>query len=349
VVDAAQKEASSFELSRSAVLAEQVEALFAKMPAALVAVPVASGALIAVLWAVVARERLLIWFGAQVIVTVIRGLTWSQFAQSGKENPERWAKLYTLGIAASGLLWGLGGVWIYPENQLAYEVIVTMFVAGMAAGSVTSAQPYPPAAMSFVALSVVPIAIRMGLDADHIHLVMAGIAVFFGAMLLGIVRTGARSIIGTFELRVKNEQMAASLEAKLSELEQARTGQDQTRHEVARLRQLLDQAGLGLFIIKANSLEIVDVSEHALVLLELTRDQAMAPALTIADLAIGENLSEQKSWQSLARKTLERQHLALNTTRVGADGKECELELLISQTKFEDQDYMLVLFRPIDI
>jgi hypothetical protein len=319
-----------------AVLAEQASALFARLPADLVLAALAAAGLVAVLWAHVSHERLIIWFGLQMLVVVGRALTWTQFAAAAGNDPKPWLRLYLLGMASSGALWGVGSIFIFPSEQ-AYQVILLMFAAGMAAASVTSSQPYPLAGTLFIALAAVPIAIQMVIVGGFANYVVAAMTLAFSGLVLRIAKTGAASIVGGFELKAQNEKIASDLTAQLEALKKTRASAGSIRREADLLHRLLDDAAIGFAIARCGSLELVDISSSGSALLGLAKHQ---DTKHIFDLGF-EDLDCPERWTKLLEHADQVAHIAFRTARRERDGSASVFDLLISTAERR----VLVLFR----
>jgi len=91
----------------------------------------------------VPSDILLPWFVAIGLVYIIRWLTVNYFYVLDvtiEGNSYRWEKIYLIGTLITGLIWGVGSYFVFPENNPLLDSVIVLTVGGLvAAASVTYA------------------------------------------------------------------------------------------------------------------------------------------------------------------------------------------------------------------
>ncbi len=112
-----------------------VNNLFASMPAT----PINAIILVAVLWNVIPRERLIIWCIINIFFVLIRYVV-IRFYRRGyrQRNYLFWQRIFLVSFMIAGLLFGSAGLFFINSDQLGYMVFVYFIAGGMVAGSLGS-------------------------------------------------------------------------------------------------------------------------------------------------------------------------------------------------------------------
>jgi signal transduction histidine kinase len=165
------------------------------------------------------------WLVATALVTVLRLALHSRHARAAKSGRCTlcWAKAFTAGTFASGLLWGAlcAGLPFWGDT---YDyVLLTMVAAGMTAGALTTIMAYLPAYLAYAVPFCLPLAMAslMHKDAD---ITADGVLILLYLVVIAFAaRNLARSVNRTIELQVDNETLQDSLKQTQIERDAART------------------------------------------------------------------------------------------------------------------------------
>jgi diguanylate cyclase (GGDEF)-like protein/PAS domain S-box-containing protein len=135
----------------SLIEAAQINALFSR--ARLVySVNVVNSAIVAIfLWNVVSAALLLTWLAAVVGITAIRFRLLLDYDRDGlkADRCRHWKRVAVWGATASGIVWGLAAIFLFPHGALLQQVFLVVVIIGMMAGSVTSWNAYFPAFQAY--------------------------------------------------------------------------------------------------------------------------------------------------------------------------------------------------------
>jgi PAS domain S-box-containing protein len=118
-----------------------------------------------------------------------------------------------------------------------------------------------------------------------------------------------------------------------------------TLTSLARFRTIIDQAGEAIFIIEPATGRFVDVNETGLRWLGLQRDRLLS--LTVADIEVGFPLdySQAKPEHVTDTRIAERPLIFGGGMHRRRDGSSFPVEVAVSQRRFVDCDYILVMAR----
>jgi len=72
----------------------------------------------------------------------------------------RWRIRFMIGVSASGVLWGVAGIIMFPAQSFLHQVFTSFVIAGMIAGSVATLSPLLIAFLLFAVPAMVPITVQ---------------------------------------------------------------------------------------------------------------------------------------------------------------------------------------------
>jgi signal transduction histidine kinase/ActR/RegA family two-component response regulator len=223
-----------------AVLSEQVRTLYSQSVPVLLANVANATIVTAALWESAPRPLLLGWTGLMALMTaarlVLRHRYWR--AAPPAEEAERWGRRFVAGSAVAGVLWGAAGATFFDGNTLLPQVLITFVIGGMGAGAAGTLACYPLAFWAYLAPAVVPLATRLLLVGDRLHMAMAAMVAVYAAGLTVVTRNNHASITAAFRLRFENDGLLAELRAAQRRLEETnRTLEQRVAERSAALEQ----------------------------------------------------------------------------------------------------------------
>ena len=206
------------------VRAQQIGLLFRQLPAALTATLLIAFIVVGVTWAVVDATQLLAWFIAVCLLTGYRFLLWRRFTAEAPRAAQMdpWLRSFFFGTLMSGMVWGAGGVLLAGQDLL-HQFFFALLLAGLAAGGVSTLSSYRGVYAAFLLPSMVPLAARMALYLDPVHVSMASMMLLFAALMLGISTRIHATIAESLRLRFRNLDLVDTLSATKENLEESNT------------------------------------------------------------------------------------------------------------------------------
>jgi diguanylate cyclase (GGDEF)-like protein len=174
-----------------------------------------SGILVYVLWPVVERASLLGWLACMIVVCLLRLGQSHAFARA-MPLPHRvreWRNRFLVGAAASGMLWGAAGLFLFPEHSLPHQVFVSFVIAGMIAGAVGTLSAVISAFALFATPALLPVALQFLLHGGELHFPMSFMAVLFGLAMTAVARHLNLTIRESLALSQRNGDLIEVLTA----------------------------------------------------------------------------------------------------------------------------------------
>ena len=174
------------------------------------------------LWDLVAQRDLVIWISLVVILVILRTASYVSYKRNYKpELAKKYALHFTLGSAGSGLLWGIAGFLFFPEQSTEHQFYMLIIFTGMSAASLASLHAYLPVFYAYLVPTLIPITIKLLLQADHLHISLSiTVFVFLGGLsYFGLIFN--RSLMQSLRLRFENVELVEQLREQKEEAERA--------------------------------------------------------------------------------------------------------------------------------
>ncbi len=236
---------------QASIRAEQIKVLY-DAPAIMLANPIIASIFAAALWHAYQPWILLLWVASFCFLVSARFADRARYLrQPSARTAGAWAKRFTVGAAATGILWGLSASVVFVSPDPMAHVIVAFTIAGMAAGAVCQQSAYLPAFFSFALPAVVPQVPVYLAKGDRVSISM-------GLMLAAYV--AVVSVMGRYinhwileNLRLKLDQAAAN-----SKLQAAVANSRAILNEI---EQIYQYSPVGLYFID-NNYRYVRINEH---------------------------------------------------------------------------------------
>lgn len=221
--------------------------------------------LVAVQWGSVTTDRLLGWSACMGLILGARVLDWYAHRRGRERVSDGQAQLlrFRLGVAGTGMVWGLAGVVLFAAQDLQHQVFLAFVLGGIAAGSMTLTAFDLAAALSFAVLTLAPLSVRLFASGESAQSAMAAMLLLFMAFLALTGLRAYRNVRETVVLRSAESARADTLvhsQRRLQELS------DQLTRKTQALELTLDSMEQGILSIDSDG----RTSVHNRRLVELT-------------------------------------------------------------------------------
>ena len=139
-------EVAESQLQQEKVLLEQIKTLFQSMGSLLAINVLVSASLVFGFWDVVEHRLLIIWMGLMLAMLAVRGVIYWRYQRNFKPSRlPQYRRFLVVGSGVAGLIWGAGGILLFPESNFEYQLFLLMALFGMTGGSTFSLSIYLPA------------------------------------------------------------------------------------------------------------------------------------------------------------------------------------------------------------
>jgi diguanylate cyclase (GGDEF)-like protein/PAS domain S-box-containing protein len=204
------------------LLREQVRLLYDHALLSQLVALLNAGILVYILWPVVGRLGLLAWLACMVTLCLLRLQGSRAFvrAMPAPHQVRRWRNRFLAGAAASGLLWGAAGLFLFPEHSLPHQVFVSFVIAGMIAGAVGTLSAVTWAFALFAVPALLPIVLQFLLHAGELGFSMSFMAVLYGLAMAAVARHVNLTIRESLALSQRNGELVEVLTAANAHAEQ---------------------------------------------------------------------------------------------------------------------------------
>ena len=204
------------------VLVEQIRLLHRSQLPILAVNVVVSTALLYGLWDVVSQSTLTTWIALMFFVITLRVFSWILYRRTFQPaHAQKYGLYFVIGTGLTGLLWGVGGVVLFPDQGLEYQLFILFTLVGLGAGSVSSLTTYLPAFFVFFPTSMLPIGVQLFIVGDPIHFAL-GLMTF--AYVIALTYFGIninRTLKESLKLRFENIDLVEQLRKQKEEAELA--------------------------------------------------------------------------------------------------------------------------------
>lgn len=179
------------------VRAEQTRLLYGNILATIAANSALGLSLVAIQAPAVAPAIRMGWLAVlafDMALWLAMGLLW--FYRDGGKQPDddpRWLRIYRLVNGFNGVIWGIGGVLLFPPGDLPHQMLLALAYVGLGAGAVTSLAIDAVASTSFVLPATIPQVICLALEGGEIPLTVVFMSgIFIPFIVASGIRTGRR-------------------------------------------------------------------------------------------------------------------------------------------------------------
>lgn len=197
------------------VRSEQIRLLFSALPLTLLLTCVISPPLVYLIREVVDHTVLYIWLGTVFVVSLLRAALVLAYRRASPEAKatDRWLIPLNIGSISAAIVWGSTALFLFAENSVAHQAIVMMIVGGVAASSMTSLSPMLSASVSFITISLLPLALRFFYNGTDLSVTLGMLVLVFVVMVLLNSQRMNRNFLQNIVLRLRSQASEEALRA----------------------------------------------------------------------------------------------------------------------------------------
>jgi signal transduction histidine kinase len=247
--------------------ADQVAQLYAGWHRTSASMLLGGTLLCTVMWGQVSPWWMAAWGALIVANQAWRGVlahAWRR-EQPGIDAAARWGRYWAVGSTLGGVLWGIAGLVMFPAST-AHQALLIVCIFGVVLGGLNLTAVYRPAFYGFVLPALVPIIVRVALEAGQVHLYTAVVMSVVGAFVLVFGHQLNDVLTRSLAMRYENLDLIAELKARSRTADEARAAAEAANRGKSRLlaaashdlRQPLHALGLytAALAVRANGTEM---------------------------------------------------------------------------------------------
>lgn len=262
--------------NKTAVQFSQVQQLLSASKTALITSTLLATILAYMQHQVIATYVVLAWYSLIVVVAFARGILVRTYQQSKADDAvtiHSQLIKFRIGVLVAGLVWGLAGFLLFPDDNPQHQIFLIFMLAGLSAGGVISYSADLVSAVIFSITTVMPLVIRLFIAGDNLSLAMS----LAGMLYLGFIIISLRHI---------NRNLSDNIALNIK----VREREDAVRISEDRYRLLLNHSPVGIFHYDTNHIitycnnrlaDILNNSADSIVNLDMkiVQDQSILPSL----------------------------------------------------------------------
>lgn len=218
-----------------------------------------AAAMVFILWSEVDHIRLGWWLSSLLLVAGLHAVLVHQyhFHTVPAQQSRLWGRWYIAGMTLMGVLWGASMAFIYPYSSLSHQLCIALLLSGMVGmtGRLYAVVPLAVAAFSMpVFLAWI---VRFVTYRDAIHLVTAGLAALYMAIMIlsshHVARIRRQLLIARYNLANRVTERSRELKETnaylQTEIKERKDIEERLRQERDRLEVITTTIGAGLAVI----------------------------------------------------------------------------------------------------
>ena len=200
---------------------ERVNFVYDHLATGLIMSLLVGAALLVVMYDVPGVEKANWWYGSLLTVVAIRFAILYLYRRSINKITyfKQWRTAFIVGACAMGLVWGLGGLVLFPAEDVGRQIFLCFIIGGMVMGAVPYLSPLLPAYWLFLFSSELPINIYLLTFSDQLHVALGMVNILFTITMLVASRLNQKNFTNTYNLRYANEELVNRLNEINNELE----------------------------------------------------------------------------------------------------------------------------------
>jgi PAS domain S-box-containing protein len=216
-------------------------------------------ALTYLIWYEVDQQNLVFWFSSLLLITGLRAVLVYQYHHSrgSAYQTKLWGRIYIIGLALTGILWGSTMVITFPSDSLTHQLCIALLLCGIIATAISLYAVVPLAIVAFSLPIFLAWIFRFLNFNDPIHMIIAGMAMLYlGIMILtshNIARTHRQLLTTRFDLANRVSEGSQALKESnaylQTEIKDRKNIEERLRQERDRLETITTTIGAGLAVI----------------------------------------------------------------------------------------------------
>ena len=160
------------------------------------------------------RSDIWIWLALLVTTAVGRIILYRCYKTNPPADPElrKWLNFYFIVVMISGIVWAVGSVWFFEQDDPVVCFFIAMVIAGVVSGALPNLAPYYPSFCIFAIPILLSFAVRNLIAGRAEYFVLGALTLLFAGVLLSSARFFNRILLDTLRLNIEKETLVEHLE-----------------------------------------------------------------------------------------------------------------------------------------
>ncbi len=157
---------------------EQIRALYEELPFSALGMTIGGLIVVAGLWqSNTSRLLMIVWLGLIGANQCWRLMLYRRFqrAEPAARGGALWGRRWALGALYSGMTWGSSALFMFDATSASYQAYLVICLIGVTAGALALVTIELRSLFLFVVPTLLPITVRLLVEADRLHLWMAAV------------------------------------------------------------------------------------------------------------------------------------------------------------------------------
>ena len=201
---------------------EQIKLLFAAIPFSLLASLVNATLLTSILWSILPRHELIIWYLILATISLARFIHYkffNAFFEASDRPLTFWENGFLTGSVLASLAWAIIPIFLLPTD-IASQAVIAFVLGGMSAGATTSLSFRLRPIQLFLAIVLIPLIFKLLSSPIYTLNAMGIMAIFFLAMLLITSKRLYKNTEQNILLRMKSDRRENELQKNINALQE---------------------------------------------------------------------------------------------------------------------------------
>jgi len=194
-----------------------VRLLYSSLPLAVFFNLLLSALLVDVMWPAVSPSMAIGWLVLMGLMLLWRAVIFMLHRKLGTiKSASMWLMHFRSSVTATGLVWGLAALLLFPKGDLPHEVFLAFVLAGVSSAAITSLASDRVSALGFIVPALLPLILNFVLEGGSMPLSMGLMVVLFLVFLVAASSRMQHNIQENIFLRLSSvEQNQSMIESEL--------------------------------------------------------------------------------------------------------------------------------------
>ncbi len=193
---------------------QQINQLYSLAPYGILVSVVNAIILCTLMWKTVPQDPMVLWVVGIFTINALWGvlLYWYRQRRVSYDTSlnirEKW---FMGGNIASGCMWGMGGILLYPATSIGHEILLTFVFGGMIAGATALYASHFHAFLAFSLPAATPLTLQFFSRGDSLHIGMGMMGILFIAVMIMTAKRNNSMLLKSLTLYQENSTLIRNL------------------------------------------------------------------------------------------------------------------------------------------